>query len=202
MDKTIVILLIGTLIIGVASGFILNYFMYQPQIQSLRHDIASLEDEIDSYVAENEEYLSELNETISNLNATIAALNSTSETPANETETEEQVAIVSQAMSNGTHFEISLVIVNSGAVPVTLTELYLSQYSINVIPDVTSVVLNGTDYYNKTFSLTLPVGVSMGGLVTIIEEYEEGFNFQSGVTLEFRFISAQGYTYNTLVNLP
>lgn len=201
MDKTIVVLLIGTLIIGVASGFVLNYFMYQPQIQSLRSDIASLEDEIDSYLAENEENLSELNEVISDLNATIVALNSTSGTPANETEIEEQLVIEALAMNNGTHFEITFVIINTGTAPATLNALYLYQYPINAVPDVTSVVLNDTDYSNKTFSLTLSVGASMGGAVTIIEEYAEGFNFQLGTTLEFRFISAQGYTYPKLVTL-
>ena len=102
MDKTLAILLIGTLIISLASGFIISFFVYQPQIQSLRSDIASLEDEIDSYLAENEQYLSDLNETISNLNATIAELNATSEAPENETETSEYVEVhLAQVIGDG-----------------------------------------------------------------------------------------------------
>jgi uncharacterized membrane-anchored protein YhcB (DUF1043 family) len=204
MDKEIVILLIGTLIIGLAGGFILNFIAYQPQIQSLRNDLASLEDEIDSRFAESEESLSELNEAFSNMSSAIDNLNRTSETePENETATTyEQMNVQAQAASNGTHFEITFGIVNSGTANATLVALYLYQYPIHVIPDVTSLVLNGMLFPDKTFTLFIPVGSAMGGTVTLIEGSEEGFNFQSGAVLEFRFLSAQGYSYPVLVHLP
>ena len=199
MDKDIIVLMVGILIIGLAGGFIINFFVYQPQIQSLKKEIAALEDELSSQFAENEKILSDLNNTISNLKAAIAKLNATSETSENETETYENLMVQAQATSNGTHFEINFGIINSGTANATLTSIYLYQFPIYTIPDVTSLVVNGMVFPDKTFTLFLPVGASVGGTMTIIES-DEGFH--SGTYLEFRVMSAKGYSYTTAVYLP
>ena len=203
MDKDIIVLLVGVLVIGLAGGFLLNFFVYQPQIQSLRNDLASLENEIASSLAQNEKSLSDMNETISDLRSTIDNLNSTSETgPEDQTVTTlEQLEVQAQATKNETHFEVNFAIVNSGTANATLTSIYLYQYPIQDVPDIVSLVLNGTTYPSKTFSLKLPVGSSVNGVMTLVAGSEEGFNFQSGNALQFLFLSA-GYNYPVIVNLP
>ncbi len=204
MDKDIIVLLVGVLIIGLAGGFLLNFFVYQPQIQSLRNDLASLENEITSSLAENEKSLSDMNKTISDLRSTIDNLNSTSET-GSESETittVEQLEVQALAASNGTHFEVNFGIVNSGTANATLTSIYLYQYPIQDVPDIVSLVLNGTTYPSKSFTLPLPVGSSVGGVMTLVVGSEEGVNFQSGNVLQFLFITALGYNYPVLVDLP
>ena len=80
MDKQITIRMIAILIISLASGFILSFIVYQPQIQALKNDVTTLQEEINSQLAENEETLSDLNETIAELNAKIENLTATSGT--------------------------------------------------------------------------------------------------------------------------
>jgi hypothetical protein len=204
MDKDIIVLLVGILIIGLAGGFLLNFAVFQPQIQSLRNDLSSLENKIASSLAENEKSLSDMNKTISDLRSTIDNLNSTSETGSeNETVTTfEQLEVQAQATKNETHFEVNFGIVNSGTANATLASIYLYQYPIQDVPDIVSLVLNGTTYPSKTFILPLPVGSSVGGVMTLVAGSEEGVNFQSGNVLQFLFISAKGYNYPVTLNLP
>jgi hypothetical protein len=204
MDKDIIVLLVGMLIIGLAGGFLLNFVVYQPQIQSLKNTLSSLENEVASSLAENEKNISDMNKTVSDLRSTIDNLNGTSEAESeNETITTlEQLGVQAQATSNGTDFEVAFGIVNSGTADATLTSIYLYQFPIKDVPDIVSLVLNGTTYPSKTFTLSLPVGSSVGGTMLLVAGSEEGVNFQSGNVLQFLFLTANGYNYPVIVNLP
>jgi hypothetical protein len=206
MERKLAILIIYILLIGLAGGFIVSFVVYQPQIQSLRNDLASLEDKIDSNFTENEETLSELNEAISNLNSAIEKLNSTSETiPENETKTTFESLEVqeAQATTNGTHFEVNFRIKNSGTESAALILIYLGLDPIQYIPDVTLIVVNGTAFSREVFfTLPIPVGASLEGNITLVEGLDEGLNLQSNSSIELKFISAKRYEYSVAVNLP
>ena len=208
MDRMVVIFVIGMLIIGSASGFILSYFAYQPQIHRLRYDIELLEEEFASLLDKNEETLSDLEETISELNSLIEELNSTSATEPDEPDDQNQgieyIEIQQvQATGNGTHFEIFFRLRNSGTADTSVILIYLNQYPTQYLPVVTSVVLNGTSYPPEDFfSLPIAVGESAEGTITILEGEFDGLNFQSGAAVELKFTSSQRYDYPAGVFLP
>ena len=203
MDKEIVVLLIGMLIIGLAGGFILNFIVYQPQIQSLRNDLAALEDEIASQFAENEETLSDLNEAIGNLSSTIDNLNRTSETGTeNETTIYDYLAVQAQAAATDTHFVIDFVIANYGTVATAVDLIYLNQIPIQNVSDVESLTINGAPVSLSGFTVPLFVGQVAQGTILLVKGLGTGLNLQSGTALELKFRSTLGYNYSTIVNLP
>ena len=206
MEKKLVILLLGVLIVGLAAGFILSFIVYQPQIIRLRNDLSSLEDEITSHFAENQESLSNLGEAISDIDSALKELNSTFETTqedGEETKFESLEIQEAQATSNETHFEINFLIKNSGTTSAALILLFLDQYPIQYLPDVTLLVLNNsTISHTDFFTWPIAVGASVEGNLTLIKGLVEGLNLQSDTTVQLKFTSAQRYEYFTSVYLP
>jgi hypothetical protein len=207
MERIVVFFVIGMLIIGTAGGFIISYFVYQPQIQSLRNDIGVLEKQFASLSEQNEATLTDLEETISELNSLIEELNSTTPTEPdeNQAQTYELIQIQQvQATGNGTHFDISFSLKNSGTADTSIIVIYLNQYPIQLLEGiVTSVVVNGTSYTPEAYGFPISVGNSAEGTITIHEGVFEGvLNFQSGANVELKFTSAQRYDYTAMVLLP
>jgi hypothetical protein len=208
VERIVVFFVIGMLIIGTAGGFILSFFVYQPQIQSLRNDIGALEKQFTSLSEQNEETLTDLEETISELNSLIDELNSTSitEPDENQTETFELIEIQqAQATGNGTHFDISFSLKNSGTADTSIILIYLNQYPIPFLPEgiVTSIVVNGTSYPTEEyFDFPIAVGDSAAGTITILEGVFDVLDFQSGATVDLKFTSALRIDYPAMVVLP
>jgi hypothetical protein len=208
MERIVVFFVIGMLIIGTAGGFIISYLVYQPQIQSLRSDIGALEKQFASLSGQNEATLTDLEETISELNSLIEELNSTTpmEPEENQTQTFELIQIQqAQATGNGTHFDISFSLKNSGTADTSIILIYLNQYPIPYLTEgiVTSIVVNGTSYPTEEyFSFPIAVGDSAEGTITILEGVFDVLNFQSGATVELKFTSALRNDYSAMVLLP
>lgn len=209
MERMVVVLVIGMLIIGSASGFILSFFAYQPQIQRLKYDLALLEEDFASLLEENEETLSELEETISELNSLIEELNATSATEPDEPEpqTVEYIEIEqAQATGNGTHFDIFFRLRNSGTAATYILVVYLNQYPTQLLGEeliVSSMVLNGTSYLPQDpFSFPIDVGDSAEGTITVVEGEFDSLNLKSGASIELKFTSFQRYDWPAMVTLP
>ena len=68
MEKIIVVFFIGFLLIGIFGGYILNYTIYQPQIQSLRNQLDTLNLKLDTISANYQKTIANLTAVIANLN--------------------------------------------------------------------------------------------------------------------------------------
>ena len=70
MEKKTVTFFIVFLLAGLVGGYILNYTIYQPQIQSLRNELDTLNLKLDTFSANYQKSIANLTAIIANLNAT------------------------------------------------------------------------------------------------------------------------------------
>ncbi len=204
MEKKTPIIVTIILLIGLASGFILGSVIYQPQIQALRNDLTTLQEDINSSLTENQALLSALNATISKLNATIQNLTSTSGTPQNQTEPLPEIMEVqsAEATTNGTHFNVTFTLKNSGATNATIVMITLNQQLLLTVSDATAFLFNGAPYYSGAFSFPILAGASAQFTLTLQQGVVDGLNLQSGDTISLVLTSARQNEYYLTLPLP
>src|SRR3989304_4664790 len=120
LDKTLVALFALVLVAGLAGGFILNYVIYQPQIQALKNDVDKLNNAIADNFTSYQASLNNLTAEISNLKAIVE--NTTFQQPSNEStsndQTDNSIEMLGfqsiSAANNSGNFDISFSIKNTG----------------------------------------------------------------------------------------
>ena len=214
MEKIIVVFLIGFLLIGIFGGYILNYMLYQPQIQSLRNELDTLNLKLDTISANYQKTIANLTAVIADLSAAAAAStktnSSTSEnqsTGNNETvDLVEQIIFPSAVATKDAagNFTVDFTLQSTGTALAVLYALYLNGVVASEVPDLTSIVINGTALPKDS---ALLYSIYPGDTASGTLQLTGGVNFVSGATLEISFVTAmtaysRGNSYTRTVVLP
>jgi hypothetical protein len=210
VERKTLALLIIVLLVGLLVGYILNYAIYQPQIQNLINDVGALNAKVENYG----NAINNLNAAISKLDATVSGLNSTSQsnstsetTPSNESTYVEDLTFLSaNATKIDTTFGINFSLQNTGTATAALTLLYLNGTPQENIPELTSIVLNGTAFSTQEYlvytlyprdtvygSLTLAASDTFTSGTSVTLTLETGPSLQNDL---------QSNQYGTTVVLP
>jgi hypothetical protein len=187
-------------------GYILNYVIYQPQIQNLANGLGALNAEVENYgnaINNLNAAISKLNATVSGLNSTTSQSNSTSPkptpTPSNESAIPEDLEFLSaNATKIGKNFEVDFSLQNTGVPTATLAELSLNGIPQDAISDLTSITFNGTTYSaGDPLIIPLNAGDTVNGTLTLIG----GVDFVSGMSVDLTIWTAVN-NYSVTVVLP
>ncbi len=193
MEKKTVAFFIVFLLAGLVGGYILNYTIFQPQIQSLRNELDTLNFKLDAFSTSYQKSIADLTAKIAILNATSNTTNSS--TNGTQQTNNETISLVEQiifsdatATKDGANFNVAFTIQSTGTAPALLESLYLNGVLDTNVPNLNSIVINGTSVTISDFlGLYIYPGDTASGTVSLTG----GGNFVSGNTLEIAFVSAR-----------
>ncbi len=210
MEKKIVAFFIVFLLAGFVGGYILNYTIYQPQIQSLRNEIDTLNLQLDTISANYQQSIANLTAIIANLNATSNKTNSsTTENQQTYNETNSMVERIifsdATATKDGANFNVAFTLQNTGTAPAALETLLLNGVLESKVPNLNSIVINDTSVpIADLLGLYIHPGDTASGTLNLAG----GGNLVSGNTLEIAFVSMVTFysrvsnVYSRTVELP
>lgn len=206
LNKTLVALFALVLVAGLAGGFILNYVIYQPQIQDLKNDVDKLNNALADNFTNYQTSLDNLTAEVSNLNAIIAKQNSTSQQTSNQSTSNQTGELVERldflsisAVNDGGNFTISFALKNTGTAGVAIDFLYLNFTMQPYVTDLSSIVINGVTYpQTDLLALVLRSGDTANGVISLTG----GSTFASGDLVDLAFHSVIGNYYDRTVVLP
>jgi len=213
MDAKWVALVLFALLAGLSGSFIFSYFIYQPQIASLRAELNELRGQIaelrstslsPSTLLELRSELDELKSTLLNLNSILVELNYILEKVLSALSSEqylryERLEITSiyaeygNIASDTKGWNIVITIKNTGTADATIDNILLNGKPYATYQDVT---------VNFESSATIKAGQYAIIMIGIPEKNVDNWPFQHGVSVEVRLHSVSGREYPKTVTLP